>query len=285
MFRRVRSGAVQFLLTVAPAVLGAQASANTFFVPRDAALAAGFLGAAAGLSVFDRRIERSFQDTTNAHVRWGRATDKIFTRINESTLTVGGLLAWGIGTLAHAPAVADIGLHTSEAVAGASITSQLIRGPLGRSRPERADYDDPYDFHWFQGFTHFDYRSFPSIHSSSAFAAASVWVAETQYRAPRATWIVAPLAYSFALTPGLARMYLGEHWASDIFAGAFMGTFYGWRVVRYTHTHSTPRLNQIFSMRGNEAPPLSLEVLRFAQDGGLRLCVSPRRELVLSWAP
>lgn len=255
-------------------LLGARAgraqtdSMRTFFVPRDAAVAAGFLAAAAGLSVFDKRIERSFQDSTLTHVRWGRATDKIFTRVNETTLTAGGLLVWGVGRLAHAPAMADIGLHTSEAVAAASLTSQLIRGPLGRSRPERTDFQNPFDFHWFQGFTNFDYRSFPSIHSSSGFAAASVWVAETEYRAPRAVWVVAPLAYAFALTPGLARMYLGEHWASDIFAGAFMGTFYGWRVVRYTHDHpATPKLNQVFFLSGGR--------LRVGAAG---------RELLVSWS-
>ena len=238
---------------------------KTFFVPRDAVVAAGFFAAAGGLSVFDKRIAHLFEDTSLAHVRVGRDLDQVFTRINESTLTIGGLLAYGIGRLAHAPTVADVGLHTAESVAAASVTSQLIRGPLGRSRPQKTNFENQYDFHWFQGFTQFDYRSFPSIHSSSGFAAASVWVAETEYRKPGAVWLVAPLAYTIAITPGLSRMYLGQHWASDIFAGAFVGTFYGWRIVRYAHTHP-----------GDGGPVLTI--------GGLRVGAS-RRQAFVSWSP
>ena len=69
----------------------------------------------------------------------------------------------------------------------ASLTSQLIRGPLGRTRPINADkpFEDQYDFHFMKGFTHFQQRSFPSIHSSSGFAAASALVAEMQ---PARSW-------------------------------------------------------------------------------------------------
>jgi len=59
-------------------------------------------------------------------------------------------------------------------------------------------------------------------------------------------WYVAPVAYAFALTPGLSRMYLGQHWASDIFAGAFMGTFAGWKIVDYSHAHPKTKTDRIF---------------------------------------
>jgi membrane-associated phospholipid phosphatase len=41
-------------------------------------------------------------------------------------------------------------------------------------------------------------------------------------------------------------MYLGQHWASDIFAGAFLGTFYGMRVVDYSHTHQRTKVDRLF---------------------------------------
>jgi membrane-associated phospholipid phosphatase len=41
-------------------------------------------------------------------------------------------------------------------------------------------------------------------------------------------------------------MYLGQHWASDIVSGAFVGTFYGWRIVNYSHEHPTTRIDRIF---------------------------------------
>jgi membrane-associated phospholipid phosphatase len=153
---------------------------------------------------------------------------------------------YGAARLTKSNTIADIAFHATESVVVASLASQLIRGPLGRSRPRETNFEDQYDFHPFQGFGNFKYRAFPSIHSSSGFAAASAIVAETKRRSPEAVKYVAPIAYAAAVTPGLARMYLGQHWASDIFAGAFMGTFAGWRVVNYSHTHPRTKTDRIF---------------------------------------
>ena len=209
---------------------------KTFLTRRDAIIGGSYLAVTAGVSIFDKRIEHFFEDTTLSHVREGERLDKYFTHINETTLTVGGLLTYGAARLLHAPTVADIAFHASESVILASLSSQVIRGPLGRARPSVSP-DNQYNFHPFKGFTGFDRRAFPSIHSSSGFAAASAIVAETKLRDPSALKFVAPIAYVLALTPGLSRMYLGEHWASDVFAGAFMGTWAGWRVVDYSHSH------------------------------------------------
>ncbi len=224
------------------------ATHKTFFIPRDGAIAAGFLAVSAGISVFDPRIAHFFRDTSLAHVRAGERLDGYFTHINESTLTVGGLAVWAVARLLQAHTVADVAFHAAESVAAASLTSQIIRGPLGRTRPLDADqpYDDQYEFHFFKGFTNFEQRSFPSIHSASGFAFASAIVAEVKRRDPHATWYVAVPAYALALTPGLSRMYLGQHWASDIFSGAALGTFYGWRIVDYSHSHPTTPVDHIF---------------------------------------
>ena len=224
------------------------ATQKTFFTGRDGEIAGGFLAASAVLSIFDVRLEHFFQDTVHLHVREGEKLDKIFTHINETTLTVGGLAVYGVARLVHAPTVADVAFHVAESVAAASLTSQVIRGPLGRTRPLNTEqkFNDQYEFHFFKGFTNFKYRAFPSIHSSSGFAAASAIVAEVKRRDPSAVWAVAIPAYALALTPGLSRMYLGQHWASDVFAGAFLGSFYGWRIVDYSHSHPTTRVDRIF---------------------------------------
>ncbi len=182
------------------------------------------------------------------HVRLGHHWDGFFTHINETSLTVGGLAVYALARVAHAPDLADIAIHEAESVAAASLTAQVIRGPLGRARPKDATpaYDNQYDFSFLRGFTHFENRAFPSIHSSSGFAAASAIVAEVRRRNPAATWYVGVPAYAIALTPGLSRMYLGQHWASDIFAGAFLGTFYGWRVVDYSHAHARTPVDRVF---------------------------------------
>ena len=221
---------------------------KTFFVPRDGVIAAGFLVASAGLSIFDARIARWFTDTTQAHVREGKNLANNLTHINETTLTVGGLIVYGVARISKAKNVADVAFHVAESVAAASLTAQVIRGPLGRTRPDSTHppYDDQYDFNFMKGFTHFDKRAFPSIHSSSGFAAASALTAEIKWRDPSAVWFVAVPAYALALTPGLSRMYLGKHWASDILSGAFLGTFYGWRIVDYSHEHPTTPIDRIF---------------------------------------
>ncbi|MFI5229972.1 MAG: hypothetical protein ACHQWU_12945, partial [Gemmatimonadales bacterium] len=190
--------------TLASRLLAAQAvdeaTRKTFYATRDGTVAAGFLAASAALSIFDVRIAHFFRDTSRFHVREGEKLDGYFTHINESTLTVGGLGVWAIARLVKAPTVADIAFHAAASVAAASLTSQVIRGPLGRTRPVDAKhpYDDQYEFHFFQGFTHFEQRSFPSIHSASGFAFASAVVAETKLRAPGALWYVAVPAYALA---------------------------------------------------------------------------------------
>lgn len=224
------------------------ATQKTFFIPRDAAIGGAFLAGSAVLSVFDDRIARFFQDTSLAHVRTGQTLDDIFTRVNETTLTVGSLAVYVVARVTKQETVADIAFHTAASVFSASLSAQAIRGPLGRSRPRNADrpFDNQYDFHFMKGFGNFENRAFPSIHSSSGFAAAAALVSETRHRAPGATWYVAIPAYMLAATPGLSRMYLGQHWASDVFAGAFLGTFYGMRVVNYSHTHQRTRVDRLF---------------------------------------
>jgi len=240
------------MCSVVTGVAGGQsadtATQKTFFVARDGLFAVATIAVSAGLSAFDARIEHNFQDTTLFHVREGRRLDDIFTHVNETTMTVGGLAVYAIARVTGHHTIADVTFHAAEAVAAASLTSQVIRGPLGRTRPENADrpYDDQYEFHFFKGFTHFQQRAFPSIHSASGFAAASALVAEVKRRDPSATWYVAVPAYLLALTPGLSRMYLGQHWASDIVSGALVGTFYGWRIVDYSHEHPTTRIDRIF---------------------------------------
>lgn len=221
---------------------------KTFYTPHDGVVAAAFLGGSVALSLFDARIAKNFKDTTYFHVRIGDKLDNIFTHINETTLTVGGLAVYTVARLTKQKTVADVAFHVAESVAAASLSAQVIRGPLGRTRPQNTDppFDNQYDFHFFKGFTHFAQRAFPSIHSSSGFAAAAALTEEVHERAPGATWWVAVPAYIMGATPGLSRMYLGQHWASDIFSGAFLGVFYGQRVVSYSHKHPTTPVDRLF---------------------------------------
>jgi membrane-associated phospholipid phosphatase len=230
----------------------AQGGSQTFFRSSDVGWTGAFTLASYGLSRFDPAIAKYFQEPSRQRNRTMRKLAQGFTHLQETTLTIGGLATYGIARLAKAPAVETAALHATEAIVAASLTSQVIRGPLGRARPKDASpiFEDQYEFHWFNGFRHFQYRAFPSIHSSSSFAAATAVVVEVHRRSPGATWYVAPVAYVLAAGPGYSRMYLGQHWASDILMGAFIGGFYGQRIVDYAHSHPDNRVDRLFLGRG-----------------------------------
>lgn len=250
---------VGFVLLLAFATQsGAQSAAPAppLFSKSDAFWGAAFLAGSIALSTADVRIAQGWNNP--AHRSASR--DKLarnFARIQEGSLTVGNLAIWGIGRLTGLNGMADVGFHAAEAVVIGSFASQLVRGPLGRSRPHVTNYSDQYDFHPFKGFGEFKYRAFPSIHTASAFAAATVYTLETKRRAPGATWIVGPIAYALAAGPGISRMYNGQHWASDILAGAFVGTMAGAKVLRYNHdVKPTNRVNRF--MLGSKNVQLGL---------------------------
>ena len=225
-------------------------TAKTFFVKRDLARSAIALAGTAVISAFDERIAHwtqtsSVQGSSSRH----RVVNDL-TKINETTLTGAAILSYGIGRLTHSTTLADVALHTAESTILTSAISQAIRGPVGRERPSVSP-DDQYKFEFGKGFRHFDNRSFPSLHSATAFAAATAVSAEIHERNPNASWWVTPVAYSVAMVPGLTRMYLNQHWASDVVSGAFVGSLIGNRVVHYAHSHRRNKLDRF--LLGNVA--------------------------------
>jgi membrane-associated phospholipid phosphatase len=217
---------------------------KTFLTRRDLLTAGLAIGATALVSVWDPDIAKASQEkrfTGASTLRFAQNVSKV----NETTLTVGGIVVYGIARLSHSATVSDIALHTTEAVVLASVASQLIRGPLGRSRPYVTNDSNQYDFSAGKGFRSFDRRAFPSIHTSSSMAVATVLTMETHRRHPGATPFVAPVLFAAGLLPGLARIDLNQHWASDIVAGAFMGAFAGYKVTKYSHDHPNNRFDRV----------------------------------------
>jgi membrane-associated phospholipid phosphatase len=209
---------------------------KTFLTKRDLAISGVAFGAAALLSVWDDDIALASQKPG-----WQEQSTKDFatrvSKVQETTLTVSGIVIYGIGRLTKSKTTADIALHATESIVLASVASQLIRGPLGRTRPHVTKDMDQYDYDPFKGFSSFEHRAFPSIHTSSSMAVATVLAMETHRRRPKATPYVAPVLFAAGILPGLSRIQLDQHWASDILAGAFMGVFAGYKVTKYSHDH------------------------------------------------
>jgi len=221
----------------------ARVAQKTFFVKRDLVTSGIAVVSSAAVSAFDLRI---------AH--WARSTGvqgdssrldlvEALTRANETPMMLAALATYGVGRIGGLHTTADVGLHTLEALVLTTGVSQVVRGVLGRTRP-RASLEDPFLFKPFTGFRGFETRSYPSLHTAASFAAATALVSEIHLRRPSAVKVAAPLLYTAALVPPMTRIYLDQHWMSDIVAGAFVGALLGSRVVSYAHSHRRTRLDR-----------------------------------------
>jgi membrane-associated phospholipid phosphatase len=235
--------ALAAVLIAVPRPGPAQDTAKTFFTRHDVYWAGVGLAGGAAISIFDKRIANWWQSPSVQGSSSRHDFVKSLTVVNETPLTIGAFVTYGVGRLTGNETVADIGLHATEALVLTVGISEAIRGPLGRLRPRESE-NDQYNFQFWGGFTDFARRSYPSLHSAVGFTTASVIVREIHFRHPSANAWVAPILYTAALVPGVTRMYLNEHWASDVFSGAVLGTVLGTKVVNYAHTHKRNRLDR-----------------------------------------
>ena len=222
------------------------------FTGRDAAILAGGTLGSAAISLFDVRVARFVADSSLHRRHRFQVIAKRTSFVTETLLMLTGTGVWALARLGHSPATADVALHTTESVASGAAFIQVIRGIGGRARPyvvsgpgETGD-SDPYDFEWFKGFTSFDYRSFPSMHAMASFAAATALSQEMRISNTRGRQILSPALYIAATGSPAARLYLDEHWASDIALGAFLGIYAGQKVVLYSHHHARTPVDRLF---------------------------------------
>jgi membrane-associated phospholipid phosphatase len=208
-----------------------------FFTRKDAFLGVGFVVGTVAMFPLDRQIASNLQNPgTQANRFLKNASTGAEAIASPGAYFIGGTL-YVVGRLTHADRVADLGWHGTEAVLVADGVTWIIKGVAGRARPFLSNETDPTDWVATKGFTSGDWSSFPSGHTSTAFAAAAAVTNETTRWWPRSEWIVGPVMYAGATAVGLSRMYHNKHWASDVVLGAAIGTFSGRKVVQYAHGH------------------------------------------------
>ena len=140
-----------------------------------------------------------------------------------------------VGAALGAEWIADPAGHASGAILMATAFTFVLKGTLGRTRPTEGE-DAVLAFRLGRGF-HAGrvHRSFPSGHTTTAFALASALSAEWgHWRGDDAPWVRWVL-YSAATLTGLSRIYHDQHWASDVILGAGIGWSVGRGVVRWRH--------------------------------------------------
>jgi membrane-associated phospholipid phosphatase len=228
----------------AAAPLGAQAARRPLFVPQDAAIIGAFaLGTLAAIP-FDRRAAERLQHKGTQENRFLGRTAVLVRSIAEPGSLIIGATLYGVGRVANNDRMAALGLHGTEAIAVGLGTATVIKGIAGRARPYATADTNPRDFRALQGFAKEDFRSFPSGHTVMAFAAASTVTATVAQWWPHSNLYVAPAMYGGAALVGLSRMYNNKHWATDVVAGAAIGTFSGLKVARYHRVRPGNRIDR-----------------------------------------
>jgi membrane-associated phospholipid phosphatase len=260
-FRRVGRG---FALTLLAAILTVgPAAAQTDSVPAppqplfsrtDAYFAAGYAAVALAMAPIDLAIAHELRDSTaqaNQFLEHSATGFRWLGNPGAISISTGMYVA---GRLAHRPALTDVGLHTTEALLFAEAATDVLKTLTGRARPFH-DPEHPYSFGLGRGFRNRNYASFPSGHTTAAFATAAAASTELARLYPHEAWWVRPALYGGAGLVGISRLYNNDHWASDVVVAAAIGSFGGWKVVRFNHTHPHNRLDRLLlATRGAPSP-------------------------------
>ncbi len=190
---------------------------------QDWLLAGGLTGLVAGVSVLDGNTKTEAQEGRTVQLDSFTKQAQRF-GAEYSFLVLGGFEAYGHWARDDkAKAVAMDGV-TASVIAG-GIIAPILKFSVGRVRPAQADHT--FQFKPFSG-----NESFPSGHTTQAFAVASVIAAHYDQ------WWVQGLSYGLAGVVGYSRIEQNAHYASDVVAGAIIGTVVGRAVV---HRHDQPK--------------------------------------------
>jgi membrane-associated phospholipid phosphatase len=145
-----------------------------------------------------------------------------------------GLALYAGGRVAGDGLVTTTGREVVRAVLVSGSLTALMKGAVGRSRPF-ASPGDADEYSPGHGFLNSARASFPSGHTSAAFAAATVLVREMNRTHARTRLILDPLLLSGATFVGFSRVYDQQHWPSDVVVGAALGAVTGYEVVAHAH--------------------------------------------------
>lgn len=209
---------------------------HPLFTGSDLVLGAGFVAATALAAPADRWFTRELQDDARQANRTLNRGATVFRIVGSPGGLIAGSTLYLAGLATGDRRTEDLGLHSVQGIVLADAITVTVKILAGRARPY-ASRDNARNFQLFRGLRDDSFRSFPSGHTTSAFAFASVVSSETSHWWPNTRWIIGPIMYGAATLTGVSRMYNNQHWASDVIAGAAVGTLSGIKLYRYQHSH------------------------------------------------
>lgn len=217
---------------------------------RDAITAAAFVLGTAAIMPLDRHIAVESQRTSLQDNAPLRHTMTGFRLLGQPGSIIVAGATYVYGRTQNSPRSAEIGLRTMESIGAAGLTTLVIKGFTGRARPFVTNDTNPRDYKAGRGFHDDNYSSFPSGHVTTAFAAASAASQEISYLWPHASHLWTPVLFTSASLVGVARIYEDKHWASDVIAGAAVGTLVSRVIVRYQRAHPRNAIDRLLLPAG-----------------------------------
>lgn len=156
-------------------------------------------------------------------------------------------LAYGGGRVTGHLGLAGSAVRVGVSIAASAAITQVLKEAFGRARPMESP-GQPGNFEPFSS-----HQSFPSGHTTVAFAAARAIDEEAQ-----SPWVRA-LVYPAAAAVAWSRVHDREHWTSDVVAGAAIGVW------------SASKVELVMRPLGHGAPPAHLGLTPLRHGVGLRL--------------
>jgi membrane-associated phospholipid phosphatase len=187
--------------------------AHTPFKMNDKEVAIGFGIVSSVLIIhqFDAEIKNTFQKN---RTDFSNKAANYFQMIGNGKVCFPAMIGlYGVGLLTKNRKVQYTGLQAFKALVLSAGVTGSIKYITQRERPYQTDNINNFHFIW----NSFHYNSFPSGHTSDAFAMASV----IGYNIKNKYWQI-PI-YAVATGVGLSRIHDNKHWASDVVLGAAIG--------------------------------------------------------------
>jgi membrane-associated phospholipid phosphatase len=201
---------------------------------------AAFAGITAGVALFDESGSKYFSGLANRSKTVSKTSNFItsFGGLYE-VYTIGALTAYGF--IFKNEKIKSTAFLATQSYLTAGALESVLKFLSKRQRPNYIDPATGTNDPTFHGpFYKFPSQtsglstnsSFPSGHTTAAFAAATVYAMEYRHH----PWIPI-LSYTFATAVGISRMTENKHWPTDVLVGAALGILSGRQVVNNYHRY------------------------------------------------